>query len=145
MDIWRAKKEIQHRILDAKKNSHRDSARFTHKIGGTFKTQTGQPAKLVDKVIYPMDICPHCGSKATYHRRMSMHGLPCSNVWSYSIHGLEGGLESIGSSEKFDYCLDCHKEFLMELYIFKIPEEKALKKKRKEGKEGKGWLKRLFR
>src|SRR3990167_9623187 len=78
--------------------------------------KTYEEFTLIDKVIYPVNVCPHCKSQATFHRRIQVNGDVTDNVWRDK--------QSAGQSDgkyyaKFDYCLDCHKEFLMELYIYK--------------------------
>lgn len=87
---------------------------------------------LVDKVIFPIDKCPHCKSAMTFHSRMGKHGLHCSNVWDSRYFGdpVNGGATA---SVKMDYCLDCHKEFMIEMYILKpyIPKVSKEKPKKK--------------
>lgn len=106
----KAKKEISHEELD--KGNSSSSARYT-KIG--YKEPAGGGyVKLIDKVIYPVNICSHCGSKATFHRRVQDGGDIVGNVWRANQSGDSKGLVY----KKFDYCLDCHREFLIELYIW---------------------------
>jgi len=110
MKHW-AKKEISHEELD--KGDSSSSARYTS-IGYKKQIASGY-FELIDKVIYPINICPHCRSEATFHRRVQEGGDVVGNVWrAQQSEGPEGFVYS-----KFDYCLDCHKEFLIELYIWK--------------------------
>lgn len=112
--IHKAKKEIPHEKLDREDNS--TSARYT-KIGHKIQVKGGN-FELVDKVIYPINICPHCGSEATFHRRIQENGDIVGNVWQAKQIESPKGLAYM----KFDYCLDCHREFLIELYIYKKEE-----------------------
>ena len=86
------------------------SARYHNKIGD--KQLTGE---LVDMLVYPMNLCPYCKSKNTYHARMQMRGIP-SNVWKFFI---DKG-ETFQRVKKIDLCLKCQKEFLIEVYTYKI-------------------------
>ena len=116
----KAKNEISHEELDVSGDG--SSARYV-KIGSKdqiqFKYSDGkvQDASfaLQDKVIYPINICPHCNSKATFHRRIQENQDIIGNVWRSEQVIDPGGMVT----KKFDYCLDCHKEFLIELYIWK--------------------------
>lgn len=116
----KAKKEIPHEELD--KSSDSSSARYK-KIGFRqeveVKNSDGQvqnvPFILQDKVIYPINICPYCESEATFHRRIQENGDVVGNVWRAEQIGDPKGF----IYRKFDYCLDCHREFLIELYIWK--------------------------
>lgn len=127
MRTTRAKNEIQHRVLDAKKNDGKSSARYT-KIGTIVKTELGKNSfKLKDKIVFPVNVCPHCGSKATFHRIIQESGDLTGNVWDATGREEERGMVRM----KFDYCLDCHKEFLMELYILKKVKKEVKEKKRK--------------
>ena len=111
----KAKNEIPHEELD--KLDSPDSARYT-KIGYKKKVNGGH-IELIDKVIYPINICPHCGSEATFHRRVQENGDIVGNVWEAKQIESPKGLTYM----KFDYCLDCHREFLIELYIWKKEED----------------------
>ena len=116
----KSKKEIPHEKLD--KGGDSTSARYT-KIGYRqqipIKGPDGQtqnvPFILQDKVIYEINVCPYCGSKATFHQRVQDNGDIIGNVWRAEQFLSEKGY----SFRKFDYCLDCLREFLIELYIWK--------------------------
>lgn len=123
----KAKKEISHKKLDNDKRSK--SARTTHKIGRTY-----QGMKLIDKIVYPINICPKCGSKATFHRRMQENNDFIPNVWDSRVEEYNDSFYTV----KFDYCLDCHNSFIMEMYIFK-------KVKKRERKKKKSFWSKLFR
>lgn len=110
--VTKAKKEIAHEILDKDENSDKVSARYT-KVGSHTQI-SGMPFKLKDKIIYPINVCPHCSSEATYHRRIQESGDVVGNVWQ----AREGQSQTGYVLMKFDYCLDCHKEFLIELYVW---------------------------
>jgi len=105
----KSKKEISHKTLDKKKDRMKFSARYTP-IGTRIKN-----LMLVDKVIYPINICPHCKSHATFHRRVQENGDIIGNCWAGKKEKTKEGSVSM----KFDYCLDCQRSFLIELYILK--------------------------
>ncbi len=116
----KAKKEIPHEELD--KNEDKKSARYIKidseqqvQVKGTDGKELSIPFVLIDKVIYEINVCPHCGSNATFHRRIQETGDVTGNVWQVQQFGNENGFDY----RKFDYCLDCHKDFLIELYIWK--------------------------
>lgn len=113
MRLHRAKKEISHEFLDDDKNNDGGSGRFT-KIGSTAKI--GQDTfRLRDKIVYPVDVCPHCSSEFTYHRFIGAENDNLvGNVWKSEQRSSDRGL----ACTKFDYCLDCFKEFLIELFLW---------------------------
>lgn len=113
MRVHKAKKEIPHDFLDDDKNNDGGSARFT-KIGST--TKVGQDTfKLKDKIVYPVDFCSHCGSEFTYHRFIGAENDNIvGNVWRSEQRLSDRGF----IFSKFDYCLDCFKEFLIELFLW---------------------------
>lgn len=107
-----AKRELSEKELSELKNGDNVSARY-REIGFISETN-GISFRLADKVIYPINECPHCDSKSTFHRRVQESGDIVGNVWrDWQIVGSKGYYYA-----KLDYCLDCHKEFLIELYIF---------------------------
>lgn len=114
----KAKKEIPHEELKGEPSS---SDRYME-IGFRREFQLNGPDgpmpkaffELKDKVIYPINECPHCGSRATFHRRIQESGDVTGNVWSGQWITGDKGLDF----RKLDYCLDCHKEFLIELYVW---------------------------
>ena len=98
--------------LAKQKDGDNASTRYWE-IGSTHKTNSGL-YKLIDKVIYPINECSFCDSKATFHRRIQESGDMAGNVWrDWQTTGPKGY-----TYMKFDYCLDCHREFLIELYVF---------------------------
>lgn len=107
---WLAKKEISHDKLDARTDN--DSARYTAKIGGPAQTTV---LIVIDKICYPPNICPKCKSLATFHRRMQQHGDNVFNIWR--TERKEDGKVIV--SVKYDFCLDCHSEFIFEMFILK--------------------------
>lgn len=97
------------------------SARTKVKIGDT-KT-IGRFFKknyvLVDKIIFKIDTCPHCGKHNTFHKR-SQDIYKKDNKRNYdnvykTYKKMEDGTLLFG---KIDYCLDCHKEFSIEMFIW---------------------------
>lgn len=114
----RVKNEISHEELDGESGN---SARYT-KIGTIQQVQMKEsdgkiqniPFRLKDKVIYEINLCPHCNSKNTFHNIIQQNEDMTGNVWRAEQFGGERGFDY----RKFDYCLDCHKEFLIELYIW---------------------------
>lgn len=105
---YHAKTELDHADLDAREDNN--SARYTAKIG---KELPGP--KVLDKICYPPNLCPHCGSEATFHRRMQQLGDDVMNIWR--TEKKEDG--NIVVSVKYDFCLDCHTEFIFEMFILK--------------------------
>ncbi len=122
----KAKKETPHEKL---KGDPKSSACYTEV--GTIQKISVKDAnnniqeidfELIDKVIYYEDrnICPFCNSKATFHRRIQESGDFAGNVWKMkNIWGEKGGF----ATAKLDYCLDCYKDFLIELYVYKKVEK----------------------
>jgi len=111
----KVKKEIPHEKLNGdrfKSDRHTDIGQEIQVMGVYFK--------LIDKVIYAANICPYCESKATFHRIIQENDDVVGNVWRGDRIGDSKGF----IVKKFDYCLDCHKEFLFELYVWVKKEEK---------------------
>lgn len=104
-----AKDEIKHDQLARPEGNN--SGRYTE-IGWI---KTYSEYTLIDKIIYPVNVCPHCKSNATYHRRLQQHEEVGINIWRTA----EDVVDSGRVYKKFDFCLDCHKEFVMEIYIYK--------------------------
>ena len=71
---------------------------------------------MIDKVIYPVNVCPHCKSEATFHRRVQVNGDVTDNIWRVKE---SASMEKGRYYAKLDFCLDCSSEFLVELYIYK--------------------------
>lgn len=116
----RSKHEISHDVLAAVRergiatgnDNWKLSARFNSQIGDVIKTARGK-FKLVDMVIMQINVCPKCGSRATYHHRIQQTGDNCDNVWSTRKIKSKTGLVSV----KQDLCLDCGNVFIIEMYI----------------------------
>lgn len=92
-------------------------------------------AKLVEKIIWEINKCPHCGSLNSFHRRQNDPENPNRNALDnvYRIQATRN--ETSGYLHKIDYCLDCHKEFSIELYGWKkltIAEEQEYAQKNPE-------------
>ena len=102
-----AKNELPHKDLDARTDN--ESARYKMKIGDKLDQPT-----LIDKIVFPPNLCSRCGSRATFHRRMQQHGN-VMNVWE-NEQKVDG---NIVVSIKWDFCLDCHSRFVFEIFIFK--------------------------
>ena len=101
---------------DLKRPEGNNSGRYTD-IGFI---KTYEEFTLIDKVIYPVNKCPHCQSEATFHRRVQVNGDVTDNIWRTKQP------ESTATGRyyaKFDFCFDCHREFMMELYIYKKTKE----------------------
>jgi len=136
--LSRAKKEIPHSELNKKSNRSKCSARYT-KIGSkAISSQTRRFIALVDKVVYPANICPHCGSKATLHRRMQSNNDLTPNCLDAIVQETEGGIFTI----KRDLCLDCHKEFIFEIFIWRVIPPKPKRKKKSKFRK---WLRKIIK
>lgn len=110
--VTKAKRELSDEELARQKDGDNASTRYWEK--GSIQQINGASLKVIDKVIYPINECPHCNSKATFHRRIQEGGDIAGNVWrDWQTKGPKGY-----AYMKFDFCLDCHKEFLIELYVF---------------------------
>lgn len=127
-----AKKEIAHHILDNKNYliplhdaRFNHSTRYVVKIGSDnhnyqikpktfFRKEKLGKITCIDKICYEPNICPKCDSEATFHRRMQQHE-PLMNIWRTEVKQDSTALVSI----KYDFCLDCHSEFVFEMFIFK--------------------------
>lgn len=86
------------------------------RIGRFFK----KTYKLVDKIVFKIDTCPHCGNHNTFHKRsQDVYGIDTDrnygNVYKSGRMLEDGELRLY----KIDYCLDCHKEFSIEMFIWK--------------------------
>ena len=103
-----ARDEIEHSVLDSPANEGKESGRYT-KIGTIHEYQ------LIDKIVYPANICPKCGSLATYHRRIQESGDIVGNIFAHKETADDNGR----TLTKFDLCLDCHEQFIFEIYIWK--------------------------
>jgi len=94
------------------------SARTVVKIGKI--TRKGLTwLKCVDKIIFKIDTCPHCGKHNTFHKRSQDVYTEDNNRNYDNVYKVYVG-ESNRSMlfQKIDYCLDCHKEFSIEIYLY---------------------------
>lgn len=71
--------------------------------------------ELVHKILMPINTCPRCDSHNTYHIHIQNWGDITDNVWR-SERLIEGKSMRY---RKWDYCFDCHKEFLIEMFCYK--------------------------
>ena len=95
-------------------NIHRGdtvSARTVVKIGKLFRR--GLKFYIyTDKIIFKIDTCPFCESHNTFHRRAMDKKNVYDNVYkTYSAESSHSKLY-----HKIDYCLDCHREFSIEMF-----------------------------
>ena len=119
-------KELTGKQLESDTDFH--SARFATKIGDIIVIEhrfKKTALQCVDKVIMPIDICPHCKSKNTFHSR-------CQKINSITFRNNEGtkfgnvwDTRTINTPEyrifaKYDYCFECSRTFLIEMYFYKI-------------------------
>ena len=91
------------------------SARTRMRIGAVFRKKF-KFFQCVDKIIFKINLCPHCGKKNTFHKRQqSDSSRQYDNVYRTFVSS------SIKSMvfHKLDYCLNCHKEFHIETYCYK--------------------------
>lgn len=82
-----------------------------------YNTWTGDTKglRLIDRIIFPINICPNCGSEETFHARMQYLNID-SNVWRTSKVTEEGMIRFV----KYDMCLSCHQEFFIEIYLWRM-------------------------
>ncbi len=76
--------------------------------------------KCMRKIVLFPKKCPHCKSKNTFH---TVSGIQ-ANVWRFETE--ESGLWV--THKKFDFCFNCHKEFLLEVYVWKYLKKEVKKK-----------------
>lgn len=114
---FKIKGEDNHQKWDKKNYPHDcNSARECPK--GFFQQET-YTYKLVDKIIYTIDKCPHCKSRKTYHAWIQHHKSFVDNVWRS-----EQKQTHLGKLfAKFDLCLECQKEFIIEMFLWKRVED----------------------
>lgn len=96
------------------------SARMTMKIGKITRTGWFTWIKCVDKIIFKINTCPHCGNKNTLHARaQKVYGKDknCHYDNVYKMYKATSNKSII--FQKIDYCLDCHKDFTIEMYMYK--------------------------
>ncbi len=97
-------------------NVHRGdtvSARTVVKIGRLHRKGL-KFYRCADKIIFLIDTCPHCISHNTFHKRAMKKKNVYDNVYKYySVKSSHSKL-----FHKIDYCLDCHKEFSIEMFCY---------------------------
>jgi hypothetical protein len=87
-----------------------------------YRAKIGKPTlrlKLKDKIVFPMDVCPHCGGSSTFHAFVLSHKNVVDNVWNTKTIKSEKGR----FYAKFDYCFNCHKEFMIEAFLHEVDED----------------------
>ncbi len=118
----KSKKEISHEELDKKKDGDNASARY-RPIGSIEQIQVqgpdgkiqNIPFKIKDKIAYEPNFCPVCEGENTFHRRVQQNRDIVNNIWNNPSFFNPAGTAL--TSMKFDFCLDCRKEFVMEIFI----------------------------
>lgn len=90
----------------------KESGRYT-KLGKI--NERGEDVyRLVDKIIYTIDVCPFCNKTNTFHKRMMDGGCRIGNVWRMD----KVDCDSYYVLKKFDFCFNCVKEFIIEIYCW---------------------------
>ena len=104
---------LSNKELDKSKDKH--SARGPKTAINKEQTKI-TTTKCIDKVVYPTNICPFCHSTATWHSRIQALeiGHIIDNVWRMEAEPTIGGRVT----KKFDFCLECQREFLIEVFCF---------------------------
>lgn len=98
------------------------SARCTMKIGKTFtkgRFWKKKTYRCVDKLVFKIDTCPHCGKHNTFHKRsQDIVTLDISRNYGnvYKVYQEKDDNQIL--FHKIDYCLDCHKEFSIEMFMY---------------------------
>ena len=116
----KSKKEIPHEELAKRKDGDNISARYKRfgtvemvKVQGADGQIHEVPFKIKDIVAFEPNFCPYCESEETYHQRMQKNTVE-QNIWkTEEFINPEGKLVS----KKFDLCLGCRKDFVMEIFI----------------------------
>jgi len=83
------------------------SARYRLKKGSIIKY------KVLDCVVFPINICAHCGSEKTYHKHTQSKGSKWGNVWRVDRERYDDFVTQI---RKWDFCFSCQNEFLIEIF-----------------------------
>lgn len=101
------------------------SARDWCKPGIIYQTKNNV-CEIIKAFIMPVNKCPHCKSKNTYHATVGNN----NNVWKFE----ESYLNIFTTlSKKWDFCFKCHKEFLIEAYLMvKIPKKEYKRQWKKD-------------
>ncbi len=114
--------EIDHAKLDEKKDGDNTSARYKPlesiemiPVQDSNGKATQVAYKIKDKIAYEPNLCPNCRSENSYHWRIQQDGDKIGNIWRHQQFQNQTGATI--TSMKFDFCLDCRKEFLMEMFI----------------------------
>lgn len=112
----------ERQVSNLEKSNDKISARCVVKIGDTRKVGKFFKKKfvLVEKLIFKINKCPHCGSTNSFHKRQQdVYGIDKDRHYGnvYKVYSEKDDENRI--SHKIDYCLDCHKEFSIEMFIWK--------------------------
>ena len=85
------------------------------KVGRIFK----KSYQCVDKIIFKIDTCPYCNGNNTFHKRsQDIYKLDNNRNYDnvYKTYTKKEGITYL--YHKIDYCLDCHKEFSIEMFVW---------------------------
>lgn len=118
-------------LLTEKENLeiHKDkvSARCNVFLGDIRKVKGFGYAKLVEKLIFRINTCPHCKSTNSFHRHVNDPANPNRNAIDNVYREYCVKKDDFMFYHKIDYCLDCHKEFSIEMYGWKKLSKEELK------------------
>jgi len=116
-------------MLDLYSNMEdKHSARYSYILGDKQRIQYGKKylffknyidLRLMDKTLYPIDICPYCSSEDTFHKRHLERGIAGTCWDTREILDIRKGELLVRTLLKFDYCLECQQIFLIESYAWK--------------------------
>jgi len=94
------------------------SARMTMKIGKVFRKGL-RFYRCVDKIIFKIHKCPHCGSTNSFHKRsQDVYTLDNNRKYDNVYKARIDKSKTTLIFQKIDYCLDCHKEFSIEIFCY---------------------------
>lgn len=74
----------------------------------------GSLRALIDKIVLPINKCPHCKKDRTFHKWIQSHSDLIGNCWRFEVRDEPKGVLHI----KWDFCLNCQREFLIEIFLF---------------------------
>jgi len=84
----------------------------------------GRKYQLHDKFLCKINVCYHCKSENTYHRRQQILNDIIGNVWEMTSTPKKRRKNEI-VTKKYDLCLDCGKMFLIEYFAFARVKDKT--------------------
>lgn len=113
MTFTRPRFSISNEQLDRIESNN--SARYSKTKKGALVEDGGFVYEVVDKIVFPINHCPHCHGSSTWHAWIQSHGDILDNVWMY-VRKIE---ENGRSVMKIDYCFDCQKEFVIEMFLMR--------------------------